>query len=124
MNFKIEDKDKRCKKEERRLKEIFGIKPKVELSKKLRTAIHLIERAAFYHVALEELEKDIEQNGSTEFFQQSDNQPGYDRKRPAYDQYLSSTSQYQKIIKQLTDLLPKDGVTTDEFTSYIAGGKQ
>ena len=124
MNFKIEDKDKRCKKEERRLKEIFGIKPKVELSKKLRTAIHLIERAAFYHVALEELEKDIEQNGSTEFFQQSDNQPGYERKRPAYDQYLSSTSQYQKIIKQLTDLLPKDGVSTDEFISYIAGGKQ
>lgn len=75
-------------------------------------------------MALEELEKDIEQNGSTEFFQQSENQPGYERKRPAYDQYLTSTSQYQKIIKQLTDLLPKDGVTADEFTSYIGGKKK
>lgn len=122
MNFQIEDKEKRCKKEEKRLKAIFGIKPKVELSKRLQTAIHLIERAAFYHVALEELEKDIEQNGSTEFFQQSENQPGYERKRPAYDQYLTSTSQYQKIIKQLTDLLPKsDGTGEDEFTSFIGG---
>ena len=93
------------------------------MSKRLQAAIHLIERAAFYHVALEELEKDIEQNGSTEFFQQSESQPGYERKRPAYDQYLSSTSQYQKIIKQLTDLLPKDGTAADDFTSYIGGVK-
>ena len=75
-------------------------------------------------MALEELEKDIEQNGSTEFFQQSENQPGYERKRPAYDQYLTSTSQYQKIIKQLTDLLPKTDTDTDDLMSYIGGGEK
>ena len=120
----MNDKEKRCKKEEKRLRKIFGISSGHDPPKRLQAAIHLIERAAFYHVALEELEKDIEQNGSTEFFQQSENQPGYERKRPAYDQYLTSTSQYQKIIKQLTDLLPKTDADTDDLMSYIGGGKK
>ena len=67
----------------------------------------LIERAAFMRVSLEILEDDLQKNGFTEPFSQGDQEP-YDRKRPVAEIYNSMNVSYQKIIKQLTDLLPKD----------------
>lgn len=67
----------------------------------------LIERAAFMRVSLEMLEDDLQKNGFTEPFSQGNQEP-YDRKRPVAEIYNSMNVSYQKIIKQLTDLLPKD----------------
>ena len=91
------------RKEERRLYEIFA-----EIDeKKKSTVAGLIERAAFMRVKLQEMETDLDQNGFTEPFQQSDKMDPYDRERPIARTYASMNGSYQKIMKQLTDLLPK-----------------
>lgn len=67
----------------------------------------LIKRAAFMRVMLEYLEEDIRENGEFEMFTQSDMVEPYQRKRPAVDIYNQTIKNYQTIMKQLTDLLPK-----------------
>ena len=67
----------------------------------------LIERAAFMRISLDDLEDDLNRNGFTEWFSQGDQEP-YQRKRPAADLYNTMNANYQKIIKQLTDLTPKE----------------
>ena len=67
----------------------------------------LFYRAAFMRVQLEELEEDLTANGVTEEFSQGD-QPPYMRERPEARVYNNLNGGYQKIIKQLTDALPKD----------------
>lgn len=67
----------------------------------------LIQRAAFMRVSLNELEDDLNEYGFTEQFSQGDQSP-YERKRPTADLYNTLNANYQKIIKQLTDLLPKE----------------
>lgn len=67
----------------------------------------LIERAAFMRVSLDDLEKDLNTNGFTELFSQGDQAP-YERKRPTAELYNTMNANYQKIIKQLTDLVPRD----------------
>lgn len=95
--------EKRIKEEEKRLYKIFdGIDEKCK-----ETISGLVKRAAFIQVSLEDLEKDISEYGFTEMFSQGDQTP-YPRERPAYKVYCSMNTNYQKIIKQLTDLLPKD----------------
>lgn len=67
----------------------------------------LIERAAFMRAKLEELEIDLNEHGFTEFFSQSESQEPYERVRPQATQYHTLNKNYQSIMKQLTDLLPK-----------------
>ena len=67
----------------------------------------LISRASFMKVSLEDLEQDLKENGWTEMFQQGEKQAPYERQRPTATTYTSLNTNYQKIIKQLTDLLPK-----------------
>lgn len=89
----------------------------------------LIQRAAFMRVMLEEIEEDLNENGYTEMFSQSANQEPYERKRPAADLYNTMNSNYQKIMKQLTDLLPKepakekgkDEEVEDGFDGFVNG---
>lgn len=87
----------------------------------------LIDSAAFIKVQLNILEDDIKENGVTEKFSQSAGQKPYDRKRPQAELYNSMNTNYQKIIKQLTDLLPKPDVKTsgksedDGFMSFVHG---
>ena len=97
------EKSKRIEKEEKRLGEIFK---SVDENKK-RTVEGLIKRAAFMRASLEDFEKDIDENGFVELFQQGEKQAPYERKRPAADLYNTMNTSYQKIIKQLTDLLPE-----------------
>lgn len=94
---------KDIKKEENRLKKIYS---EIEDRRK-NTIAGLIQRAAFMRVQLDELEAELNLNGFTEKFSQGDQDP-YDRERPAARIYNSMNSGYQKIIKQLTDLLPRD----------------
>lgn len=97
------EKATRIKKEESRLKKIY----KDIEQKKKDTVQGLIQRAAYMRVTLDDFELDLDINGFTESFSQG-NQDPYDRKRPVADLYNSMNTSYQKIIKQLTDLLPKD----------------
>lgn len=97
---------------------LSGIDPK-----KKNTVKGLIDRAAFMRVHLSEMETDLDQNGFTEWFSQGDQEP-YQRRRPMADLYNTMNSSYQKIIKQLTDLLPKDvqkQEVKDGFDDFVNG---
>ena len=117
------DIEKAVSDEERRLKRQFnGIDKKTKA-----VVLGLIESAAFIRVQLGILGEDIKENGVTEKFSQSAGQKPYDRKRPQAELYNSMNTNYQKIIKQLTDLLPKPEAKTsgksedDGFMSFVHG---
>lgn len=112
-------KEERKKKEKNRLTKQFG-----QIDKKKKAVVQgLIERAAFMRVELEDIEADIQANGYTEKFSQGNQKP-YDRLRPAANMYNSLETNYQKIISQLTGLLPKDvqkKEDTDGFEDFVNG---
>ena len=112
----------RIKKEESRLNKIFK---DFKDGKKFKTAQPLICRAAFLKATLEDYELDINTYGSVEMFQQGKEQEPYERERPVVRQYNQMNSQYAKIIKQLTDLLPDEtaGKIKDELLDFIGGKK-
>jgi len=58
-------------------------------------------------ITLDDYEKDIDENGTVDLFKQSATSPEYERTRPVVTNYHSLAKNYQTIIKQLTDLLPK-----------------
>ena len=107
----MEEKEKRIKKEKLRLKKIFKDIDK----KKLDTVEGLIQRVAFLRITLEDLEDDLNKNGVYEMFTQSEKTEPYQRKRPSAEVYNNLITQYQKITKQLTDLLP-DEVKVEELS--------
>ena len=118
-NKKGLSKEDRVASETRRLNRLF----KNIDDKKKKVAEGLIERAAHQRVTLEDLADDIDKNGMTEKFSQGDQEP-YDRKRPAADLYNKMNTSYQKAIKQLIDLLPKDEqpmVKDDGFNAFVVG---
>lgn len=88
--------------EERRLARTF----KDIDEKRKATTRGLIQRAAFMRISLEDLEEDLNKNGFTELFSQGDQEP-YQRERPTAKIYNTMNASYQKIVRQLTDLLPK-----------------
>lgn len=114
--LKIEEKG--IETERKRLLRIYS---KIDANKK-NTVLGLIERAAFMRVKLKELEKDINIYGFTEWFQQGEQEP-YKRQRPEAQIYCSLNTGYQKIIKQLSDLLPKQEVKveSDGFDNFVSG---
>lgn len=114
--LKIEEKE--IETERTRLLRIYS---KIDANKK-NTVLGLIERAAFMRVKLKELEKDINIYGFTEWFQQGEQEP-YKRQRPEAQIYCSLNTGYQKIIKQLSDLLPKQEVKveSDGFDNFVSG---
>ena len=108
--------DRRIRKEETKFKKIFKDSG-IDVSK--NSAIQsLISRASFMKVSLEDLEQDLKENGWTELFQQGKNQEPYERQRPSATTYNSLNVNYQKIIKQLTDLLPKSKPTTSQIDTF------
>ena len=109
----------RIKKEENKLKKIFK---NLDDNKK-QSVDGLIKRAAFMRVSLEDFEEDLDCNGFTEKFAQGERQEPYDRKRPIADLYNTMNTSYQKIVKQLTDLLPEENDETDELLDFVGGGK-
>lgn len=111
-------KDDRIKAEEARLRAVYS---ELDSQKKI-VAEGLIQRAAYYRVTLEDFEKDLDENGYTEMFQQGEKNPPYDRKRPVADMYTSMSALYQKCVKQLTDLLPKENGkqdSIDELSEFL-----
>lgn len=121
-NAKKSARQKAISAEEARLRKIYENLPKETLA----IADGLIRRAAFMRVTLEGYENDISERGSVELFNQSDKTDPYERERPVARQYNSMNSNYQKIIKQLTDLLPKPeegsagkGEVDDGFDDFV-----
>lgn len=115
-------KDDRIKQEERRLKRIYK-----SIDKDKKAIIDgLIQRAAYMRVALENWEKDIMDNGYIEMFTQSEKIDPYERERPVARLYNTMNKNYQSIIKQLTDLFPKqvakeEKEEDDGFDDFVNG---
>ena len=73
---------------------------------------------------LEDLEAYLQENGWTELFSQGNQEP-YNRARPQGQTYNAINANYQKIIKQLDSMLPKDdrptGDPDDGFDAFVHG---
>lgn len=74
---------------------------------KLKVVEGLIIQAARLRVLLNEMWMDISENGDYEMFSQSDKTEPYERERPVARLYNTRDQSYQRVIKQLTDLLPE-----------------
>lgn len=110
-------KAERITKEERRLKRNYK-----DIQKDKSAVVEgLIRRAAFMRATLEDMELDLDERGFVEMFQQGDQEP-YERERPVARQYQQMNKNYQSIIKQLSDLLPKEPPKQKEddgFDSFV-----
>ena len=90
------------KSEIRRLRKVYaGMEPN-----QLKVVEGLIVEAARLRVRLDYLWKDLQENGETEQFSQSEKTEPYDRERPQSRTYTATNKSYQAIIKQLSDLCP------------------
>jgi len=110
----------RIKAEKKRLEQNYA-----ELSQaKKEVAQGLIERAAFMRIELEDLEADLAENGWVEKFSQGNQEP-YDRARPQGQTYNAMNGNYQKIIKQLDSMLPREESRpkeeNDGFDDFVSG---
>lgn len=110
-------KAERITKEERRLKRNYK-----DIQKDKSAVVEgLIRRAAFMRATLEDMELDLDERGFVEMFAQGDQEP-YERERPVARQYQQMNKNYQSIIKQLSDLLPKEPIKQKEddgFESFV-----
>ena len=103
-------KDERVKKEFNRLKRLYKDLPK--------DVLYLVEgllyEAADLRVRLEDIRQDLDDNGYDEMFSQSPDQEPYERERPQARRYIAMNKNYQSIMKQLGDRLPKVELPTKE----------
>lgn len=97
----LTEKEKRIRKEIRRLNEIF----KDLDSNKLEAVDSLIKRAAFITISLQELEVELNEKGWTEEYINGRNQKGI-KKAAAAEAYNGLTKNLTAIMKQLLDLVP------------------
>lgn len=114
---KVYTKAERITREERRLKRNYK-----DIQKDKSAVVEgLIRRAAFMRATLEDMELDLDERGFVEMFAQGDQDP-YERERPVARQYQQMNKNYQSIIKQLSDLLPKEPPKQKEddgFESFV-----
>lgn len=103
-------KDERINLEEKRLRVSYKDLPKDSLI----VADGLIRRAAYMRVTLEDMEKDLDENGFVELFSQSEKTDPYERERPVARLYNTMNKNYQSIVKGLTDLVPKKPVKNEK----------
>lgn len=85
-----------------RLTRIFKTLP----PNQFKVAQGLIVQAARLRVRLDALWEDIQENGETEMFSQSEKTEPYERERPAARLFVSTDKNYQSVIKQLLELTP------------------
>ena len=114
---KVYTKAERITREERRLKRNYK-----DIQKDKSAVVEgLIRRAAFMRATLEDMELDLDERGFVEMFAQGEQEP-YERERPVARQYQQMNKNYQSIIKQLSDLLPKEPPKQKEddgFESFV-----
>ncbi len=106
-------KDERIKKEIRRLNGLFkGIEPKLK-----KTVQPLIDKAAFMCVTLDELQNHINKHGVTEEYKNGKEQFGV-KKSSHVEVYNTMIKNYSSVMKQLTDLVPKEVVKKEEDDGF------
>lgn len=113
-------KQARIRIEKNRLAKLYA-----DISKERKSIVEgLIIRAAFMRATLEDMEADLDQNGFVEPFTQSEKTEPYERERPVARLYNTMNKNYQSIIKQLTDLVPKEESAKKEvddgFDGFVA----
>jgi hypothetical protein len=108
-NYTKAEKDSLIKKEITRLKRIFK-----DLDKnKIDTVQSLIKNAAFMSVTLEDLQETINRDGAISKYQNGQNQWG-NKKRPEVDVHIAITKHHATVMKQITDLLPKQQLKQED----------
>ncbi len=90
-------------------------------SNQFAVAQGLIVQAARLRVRLNQLWEDIQINGETEMFSQSEKTDPYERERPSARLFTSTDKNYQTIIKQLNELTPPSG-TGDKLKKLMDDG--
>lgn len=121
MNYEGKSKDEIIKAEKRKLAGIY-----TRLDKKTKKSVDsLVDEAAFMAASLYELRKIIDEKGYTEEYQNGANQKGV-KKCSEVEIYNTMIKNYSAIVKQLTDLLPKEQAksvqsTGDGFEEFING---
>lgn len=119
MNYEGKSKDEIIKAEKRKLAGIY-----TRLDKKTKKFVDsLVDEAAFMAASLYELRKIIDEKGYTEEYQNGANQKGV-KKCSEVAIYNTMLKNYSAIVKQLTDLLPKEQAksvqsTGDGFEEFI-----
>lgn len=121
MNYEGKSKDKIIKAEKRKLAGIY-----TRLDEKTKKSVgSLVDEAAFMAASLYELRKIIDEKGYTEEYQNGANQRGV-KKCSEVEIYNTMLKNYSAIVKQLTDLLPKEQAksvqsTGDGFEDFVNG---
>ena len=100
--------------EYRRLMLIYSNLP----SNRLAVAEGLIRQAARLRARLDMLWADLQANGETEIFTQSEKTDPYERERPASRTFTATDKSYQAIIKQLNDMCP-EAEAKDALTEFL-----
>jgi len=115
MTNKELTKDEKIKKEIRRLKQIY----KEIDEKRKKTVEGLINEAAFMRATLEELKQMVDEDGPVDIMPQGEY--SIKREHPALKTYNTMIQRYSSVIKQLTDLLPKEELKEqdDGFESFV-----
>ncbi|WP_238899356.1 hypothetical protein [Clostridium sp. YIM B02500] len=109
-------KDERISEEIKRLDKLFK-----DVDMKTKKAVHsLIENAAFMSITLEDLQATINKNGVISEYQNGENQWGT-KKSPEVEIYNTMIKNHMSVIKQLTDLLPKQPPKNDDdgFDEFV-----
>ena len=78
----------------------------------------LIVQAARLRVRLDKLWQDIQENGETELFSQSEKTDPYERERPAARLFTATDKNYQAIIKQLNELTPPSEAKNSKLAKF------
>ena len=119
MNYEGKSKDEIIKAEKRKLAGIY-----TRLDKKTKKSVDsLVDEAAFMAASLYELRKIIDEKGYTEEYQNGANQKGV-KKCSEVEIYNTMIKNYAAIVKQLTDLIPKEPAksaqnVSDGFEDFI-----
>lgn len=108
------------KKELSKLKKIVAALP----SDKKKITEGLVADAAFMAEQLEELREHIKEHGWSEMYQNGANQSGKKTSVEA-DSYIKIQKSYAAVIKQLTDLLPKqdEQAAGSEILAFLNGAE-
>ena len=110
-------KETRINAEIKKLNKIF-----TKMDTKNKKSIHsLIENAAFMSVTLEDLQNTINTQGVVSEYQNGENQWGT-KKSPEIEIYNTMIKNHMSVMKQLTDLLPKQEkiIEDDGFEEFVS----
>lgn len=119
VSYADKNKEDIIKAEKRKLSGIY-----TRLDKKTKKSVDsLVDEAAFMAASLYELRKIINEKGYTEEYQNGANQKGI-KKCSEVEIYNTMIKNYSSIVKQLTDLLPKEQIkgkdpTNDGFEDFV-----